>query len=188
VNPQNEDGSYDPQSDRFFTISAGEQQWPTDVDAYIERGAREWVDVPHFWGSFAYAEIAFALWPEHDEDAYEGPFTLDTATTTPLVIATTHDPATPYSGGVGMVRALGNARLVTMEGDGHTAYGQGNSACVDAATEAYLIDGTLPAEGTVCQQEVPFEPLEPSPAASAAAGSARLTVADAVGAVAPSFG
>jgi hypothetical protein len=73
----------------------------------------------------------------------------------PLVIGTTYDPATPYSGSVAMVEALGNARLLTMEGDGHTAYGR-NSACVDAATDAYLIDGALPAAGTVCQQEVPL--------------------------------
>ena len=43
-----------------------------------------------------------------------------------------------------------------MRGDGHTAYG-GNSACIDAAVEAYLNDLTLPPAGTVCRQEVPFE-------------------------------
>ena len=35
--------------DRFFAISAGEQQWPTDIDAYLERGAEEWTLYPHFW-------------------------------------------------------------------------------------------------------------------------------------------
>jgi hypothetical protein len=42
-----------------------------------------------------------------------------------------------------------------MEGDGHTAYG-GNSTCIDAATEAYLVDLTLPEPGAECLQEVPF--------------------------------
>jgi hypothetical protein len=45
-----------------------------------------------------------------------------------------------------------------MRGDGHTAYG-GNSPCIDAAVDAYLEDGTVPAKGTTCRQEVPFEPL-----------------------------
>lgn len=146
----------DPTStDRFFAISAGEQQWPTDVDAYLERGAAEWAAFPHFWGSFAYAEIPWGLWPVQDEDAFYGPYTLPETSPTPLVIGTTYDPATPYSGSVAMVEALGNARLLTMEGDGHTAYG-GNSACIDSVTDAYLVDGALPAAGTVCQQEVPL--------------------------------
>ena len=54
------------------------------------------------------------------------------------------------------MRDLGNARLLTMRGDGHTAYG-GNSACIDEAVDAYLEDGDVPAKGTTCRQTVPFE-------------------------------
>jgi hypothetical protein len=71
------------------------------------------------------------------------------------------------------VAELGNARLLTMEGDGHTAYG-GNSACIDAAVDAYLVDGALPPAGTVCQQEVPF--TAPAPAPAAAAGVMRSSL------------
>ena len=56
------------------------------------------------------------------------------------------------------MRDLGNARLITMRGDGHTAYG-GESACIDAAVETYLNTLALPAEGTSCTQDTPFEPL-----------------------------
>ena len=76
---------------------------------------------------------------------------------TPLVIANTYDPATPYRGALRLVRQLGNARLITMRGDGHTAY-PGESSCIDTATEAYVNELTLPAKGTVCRQEVQFEP------------------------------
>ena len=48
----------------------------------------------------------------------------------------------------GSARALGNARLLTMAGDGHTAYG-GNSPCIDRLT-AYL-SRPLPRPGTVCR-------------------------------------
>jgi pimeloyl-ACP methyl ester carboxylesterase len=164
----------DPAPDRFFTIAGSEQQWPRNVDAYLGRGAREWADSPHFWAHFAYAEIPFALWPIRDEDAYGGSFAVGPSSPTPLVIGTTYDPATPYTSAIGTVQALGNARLLTMEGDGHTAYGR-NSACVNSATETYLIAGTLPAAGTVCQQEVPF--LAPQMAPSGVgAGSGRVTV------------
>jgi hypothetical protein len=145
----------DPGLDRFYAIAGSEEMWPRNVNAYLERGAREWVDDPHFWADFAYAEIPFALWPAHDQDAYGGSFAVGSSSPTPLVIGTTYDPATPYSSAVRTVRALGNARLLTMNGDGHTAYGR-NSACIDSATETYLISGGLPAQGTVCQQEVPF--------------------------------
>jgi pimeloyl-ACP methyl ester carboxylesterase len=168
----------DPGPDRFFAIAGSEQRWPGNVDAYLERGAREWADHPHFWSHFAYAEIPFALWPIRDEDAYEGPFTVDPSSPTPLVIGTTFDPATPYSLAVSTVRTLGNARLLTMAGDGHTAYGR-NSACVDSATDSYLIAGTLPVEGTVCQQEVPFAAPEPAPS-EVGTSSGRVTVPDRV--------
>jgi hypothetical protein len=75
------------------------------------------------------------------------------------VVGTTYDPATPYRGAINLVNQLRNARLLTMQGDGHTAYG-GNSPCIDAAVDAYVGQGTLPAEGTVCQQDVPFEQLQ----------------------------
>jgi pimeloyl-ACP methyl ester carboxylesterase len=162
----------DPTStDRFFAISAGEQQWPTDVDFLLDRGAADWAAFPHFWASFGYSEIPWALWPVQDEDAFYGPFDVPESSPAPLVIGTTYDPATPYSGAVAMVEALGNARLLTMEGDGHTAYG-GKSSCIDATTAAYLVGGTLPAAGTVCRQETAFEAPVPVPATAAAAAQA----------------
>jgi pimeloyl-ACP methyl ester carboxylesterase len=66
-----------------------------------------------------------------------------------LVVSTRHDPATPYSWGVEVANELDNAALLTYDGDGHTAYHRG-SDCIDAAVDAYLIHGTVPAKGTVC--------------------------------------
>ena len=163
--------------DRFLAISAAEQKWPRDVDAYLTRGAREWADAPHFWTQYAYSEIPWALWPVEDEDAYPGPFAIEPSAPTALVVGTTYDPATPYSSAVSAVPELGNARLLTMEGDGHTAYGR-NSACVDDAVESYLIAGALPAEGAVCQQEVPFVGLEPVPVEASTATQRLTRVAD----------
>ncbi len=65
-----------------------------------------------------------------------------------LVVSTTGDPATPYEAGVGLAAALGG-RLLTYEGTQHTAFLQGIE-CVDDAGTAYLVDGTLPADGTRC--------------------------------------
>ena len=113
------------------------------------------------------------LWPERDKDAYGGPFKVSDSKPTPLVIANTYDPATPYRGALRLVRQLGNARLITMRGDGHTAY-PGESSCIDTAAEAYVNELTLPAKGTVCRQEVQFEaPVLAKAKARSAAAAAR---------------
>lgn len=44
--------------------------------------------------------------------------------------------------------------MLTETGGGHTAL-INQSACVNQYTSAYLIDGTLPAKGTVCDQDQP---------------------------------
>ena len=66
-----------------------------------------------------------------------------------LVIGTTHDPATPYPWAQALTNQLGDARLLTHEGWGHTAYTSG-SPCVTGAVDDYFLDGELPAEGTTC--------------------------------------
>ena len=173
VYPEGPDGSDDPGDDRFVAISASEQQWPRDVDGYFRRAAHEWAAFPHFWASGAFAEVGLAMWPVRDADAFHGPFDVPPTSPTPLVVATTYDPATPYAGALGLVDELGNARLLTMEGDGHGAYGQ-NSACVNSVTEAYLSDLTLPAVGTVCRQDVVITAPTPVPASTSAATALTL--------------
>ncbi len=79
------------------------------------------------------------------------------------MVATRYDPATPYRGSVQLATELGNARLLEMRGDGHTAYPR-NSPCINSAVDAYLKNLTLPAKGTVCQQEVPFQAPQPAAA------------------------
>jgi pimeloyl-ACP methyl ester carboxylesterase len=157
-----ETGEYDPGSDRFVAIYGAEAHWPTDVGTYVREGEQAWGAFDHTYFNHGYTELNFGLWPATAQDTYEGPFRVKDSAPTPLVVDTTYDPATPYRGGLRLVRELGNARLLTMRGDGHTAYG-GNSPCIDAAVNAYLLDGTLPAAGTVCRQQVPFE--QPQPAA-----------------------
>ena len=77
---------------------------------------------------------------------------LPTAPATPrkiLVIGNLHDPATPYQGAKDLARTLGNAELLTWDGEGHTSYLQGSS-CIDDYVNAYLVAGTLPPTGKTC--------------------------------------
>jgi pimeloyl-ACP methyl ester carboxylesterase len=159
-------------ADRQFAIGASEQRYPRDdLQVYLGRGAESWASFPHFGGSSGYTEIHYALWPVRDEDAYTGPFEASASAPAPLVIGTTYDPATPYAWAERLTADLGTARLLTMEGDGHAAYG-GKSACIDSSTQAYLVDGTLPAAGTVCRQETAFVSPAPAPTTAAVAAQA----------------
>jgi len=66
------------------------------------------------------------------------------------VLGTTRDPATPYQWAVNLASQLKSGRLLTRDGDGHTAYLRG-STCIDDSVDGYLVSGALPAAGTVCR-------------------------------------
>jgi len=66
-----------------------------------------------------------------------------------LVVGNLHDPATPYQGAKDLAKTMGNAALLTWDGEGHTSYLQGSS-CVDDYVDNYLIAGTVPPPNTTC--------------------------------------
>jgi pimeloyl-ACP methyl ester carboxylesterase len=175
-------GQYDPGADRFYAIYGSEAHWPTNVGTYVREGDQAWGMFNHFYYNHGYTEINFGLWPATAHDTYNGPFRVRSSAPTPLVVATTYDPATPYRGAKKLVSELGNARLLTMVGDGHTAYG-GNSVCIDDAVNAYLLQGTLPATGTVCKQDVPFAAPAPTPVATTMSRTRKETASRILGSV-----
>lgn len=67
-----------------------------------------------------------------------------------VVLGNTGDPATPYAGARRMTAAIGGgARLLTYKGEGHSSYDSGDT-CVRGAVDGYLLDGTAPEDGAVC--------------------------------------
>ncbi|MBD3915553.1 alpha/beta fold hydrolase [Nocardioides hwasunensis] len=66
-----------------------------------------------------------------------------------LVLGTTRDPATPLKWAEALSAQLDSGVLVERDGDGHTAYNAGND-CIDTTVEDYLLDGTVPDDGTTC--------------------------------------
>jgi hypothetical protein len=61
---------------------------------------------------------------------------------------------TPYRGSLAMSGQLARARLLTMDGYGHTEL-TNPSRCVNDYASRYLIAGTLPAPGTSCNEDLP---------------------------------
>ena len=92
-----------------------------------------------------------STWPVRSAHPYRGRW--DNRTANPvLVIGNTFDPATPLRGAMAMTRALARARLLTVDGYGHTAL-INPSACVKRFESQYFINGILPPKEARCTQD-----------------------------------
>ncbi|WP_204016821.1 alpha/beta hydrolase [Sphaerimonospora thailandensis] len=87
-----------------------------------------------------------STWPVRGDDAAKH---VDASGSGPIVVVgVTNDPATPYQWAPRLARQLRTAVLLTLDGEGHGAYGQ--SKCIDSAVNAYLLDGKVPTDGLRC--------------------------------------
>lgn len=141
------DGSYTNMTEANTAISCVDESLPDDVSAYAQFAGRAEEQSPHFGGYIAWSALPCAFWPVSAADDVA----IDGSGAPPiLVIGTTQDPATPYAWAEGLAGQLDSGRLLTREGYGHTAFGQGNS-CIDRAVRRYLIETDAPEPGTVCE-------------------------------------
>jgi len=102
---------------------------------------------PVFGEGLAWAALNCAYWPVAPTGE---PHRIEAKGAKPIVVVgTTRDPATPYRWAQALAAQLSSGRLLTYDGDGHTAYGRG-SDCVDRAINAYLLRGTPPKDGKRC--------------------------------------
>ncbi|MBO8194891.1 alpha/beta fold hydrolase [Streptomyces oryzae] len=103
---------------------------------------------PVFGRGFAWAALNCGEWPVKPTG---GPHRIAADGADPiLVVGTTRDPATPYRWAQGLAGQLTPGRLLTYQGDGHTAYLRG-SDCIDGAVTTYLLQGKPPKTGTTCK-------------------------------------
>jgi len=139
-------------NDSFYAVNCADAPLPRVPSLYPAIAAGFEAAHPTFGRLEAFGEVGCANWPRVDE-RYAGPWNRRTAKTV-LVVNGTFDPATPYVFGQRMARELGNARLLTMDGYGHTGR---NSACVVSWYAKLLLAGEVPPVGTRCKQDVaPF--------------------------------
>ena len=144
---------YQNSQDALYGNKCGDTQFPfyfpaySAMGEYAEQGS---VFGPAWWWSAA----PCASWPTA-QDRYFGPWT--TWTSNPvLVVGNYYDPVTPYEGAVASSELLVNSRLLSYAGWGHSAFYVSDNDCVKEYVGQYLLDGSLPEEGTVC-------PANPNP-------------------------
>lgn len=140
---------------RTLTDDAGDAVLNVDMritrqlSEHVARGKQNYAMFRNVWWATGYDDIGPALWPVEDKNAFRGKIR-NPASAAPIVVTgVTYDPATPYRMAVQLTADLGNARLLTMRGTGHSTLGAFNP-CMLTAMVAYVDNLTLPAEGTVC--------------------------------------
>ncbi len=139
-----DNGTWSNTIEAFIAISCLDDPVPTDINAYDALAEQFAKDAPRLGRSFAYG-FQCALWPVPPRP---GPKATGAGAPPILVVGTTGDPFTPLAQSQQLADALESGVLLVREGEGHTAYGE--DKCVDDAIDAYILDLTVPADGTRC--------------------------------------
>lgn len=143
-------GEYETNSLEAFTAINCIDYPQEDVDLESMRKQAEKLEekAPTLGKFQGYGDVGCAGWPVKSQ-SLKGPVLAKGADPI-VVIGTTGDPATPYHWAESLAKQLESGVLVTLEGEGHTAYGSGN-ACVNTAVDNYFVLGEVPQNGLVCQ-------------------------------------
>ena len=132
--------------DAFIVIECLDRPAPTDVASYDALGPAFAKASPFFGPGFQYSSLQCGYLGV-TATGHAGPLSADGAPPI-LLVGGTNDPATPYSWAQSLHQQLTSSVLLTRSGNGHTSYGA--SVCSQQAEDGYLINLTLPPEGTVC--------------------------------------
>ena len=149
------DDEYDNGQEALTSIVCSETDNPRDPRVWPLAARLADKLTPYFGSPWAFISQACATWPAFDHDRYAGPFDRKTAAPMLLVNAR-YDAFSSLPRARTVADSMPGARLLTVEGPGHTLEGT-DSACADHAVERYLIAGKLPAKGATCAQDsTPF--------------------------------
>ena len=147
-NDRNEDGTFSSNTqEAFVAINCLDNASSPDLQTMEAEAAALREAAPTVGEFFAYGGLVCAQWP-HPQTGTVGPISAEGAAPI-LVIGTTNDPATPYAWAEALADQLSSGVLLTYQGEGHTAYGRSN-ACIAEAVDGFLVEGTVPEDGTRC--------------------------------------
>jgi hypothetical protein len=148
----------------FPGVACSDSVNPPDYGAWWDAAQQAEAEFGYFGPLWTYASSICSDWPAQPRGRYLGPFTANTSSPV-LVVGNFFDPATRYEGAQIVADLLPNSRLLSLNAWGHVSLFF--SQCADQAVSDYLLDGTLPPEGTVCHQDLtPFVDFGPSLAAA----------------------
>jgi pimeloyl-ACP methyl ester carboxylesterase len=138
-------GTYSNLFDANLAVNCADTEDAPTVEQ-VRKLQGEWRQkYPIFGAPLAMGMLPCTYWPGKRD-----PYPAGKANGAPpiVVVGTTGDPATPYENTAHLADMLGTGRVLTWEGEGHTAYP--STDCIVKAVDGYLIDLTVPKEGLRC--------------------------------------
>ncbi|KAB2350840.1 alpha/beta hydrolase [Actinomadura rudentiformis] len=143
-----QNGTYSNQTDANMAVNCVDKPSPPDVATYKKSVDEAAKASPHFGPFVVWGGLPCVYWPAKTK---QQPKPITAKGSAPiLVIGTLRDPATPYKWAQSLAAQLDSGVLLSLDGDGHTAYLQGNS-CIIQATDQYLVTAKPPKDGTLCR-------------------------------------
>lgn len=122
---------------------------PEMHDAHFLRAAEA---SSHFGRVYGYGQLKCAVWPAEPAHPHEDGFEYQGEQPL-LVLGRTTDPFVPFDW-TSEVTRVNRAKLLTVEGPGHMAFGSG-SECVDETVADYFTDMVVPEPGATCATPPP---------------------------------
>jgi pimeloyl-ACP methyl ester carboxylesterase len=142
------DGTYySNQTDVSIVISCLDWEEPRTIEE-MTLDRKEFIKVAPVFGPYLnFAGLPCKYWKSKPQLP---PMPLKEIKTSPiLVIGVTNDPATPYKWAQDLTKVFSNAKLLTLNGDGHTGHNQGNE-CIDSVVDSYFLTGKIGPEPLIC--------------------------------------
>jgi len=141
------DGSYkDNSNDAIAAVNCLDRPDRASVEQTVAL-ASEWkLTAPNFGEYLAWSNISCSYW-QTEATGVPKEITAEGAPTI-LVVGTVNDPATPYQWSQALASQLASGVLLTLDGDGHTAYYQG-SDCIDEIVDNFYLNGEAD-DGVIC--------------------------------------
>ncbi|MFG1920786.1 alpha/beta hydrolase [Cryptosporangium sp. NPDC048952] len=137
----------DNQATMALALTCGDAEWSDDVDEYAAKTAADRKAFP-LTGGMPANVWPCAFWKDSPiEDPIE---VTDDGPRNVLILQNRRDNATPWEGGLGLKKALGQrAQFVGVDNGGHYVYNAG-SKCADRATVDFLTTGRLSSDRVDC--------------------------------------
>ncbi|SFQ23676.1 alpha/beta hydrolase fold [Amycolatopsis arida] len=139
--------------DSYLAISCADNTFPRHPGLWPGLATAFEAHAPTYGRHWLYQQQACAAWPAPPggyPQRHTGPWRLR-GDVPALLVNNRYDPVTPLAGARTAERVMGDARLVVVEGHGHSVRGR----CTDAMAERYLIDLELPPPGATCAPDRP---------------------------------
>ncbi|MEO5875199.1 MAG: alpha/beta hydrolase [Streptosporangiaceae bacterium] len=141
-----ENGDYSNQSEANMAVNCVDKPSP-DPAGFAKDAAAAKKAAPRFGPFIVWSTLPCAYWPAKPTEEARP---LKAAGAAPIVVVgTTRDPATPYQWAKNLAAELDSGILLSLNGDGHTAYLSG-PPCIRTAIDTYLLTTKAPQDGTTC--------------------------------------